>query len=73
MFMSVMSKASQYYRKANYVQKATITSIFFSNITLDHKKRLHIAVKPIFEKLFLSNGADDATRTRSILLGKEVH
>lgn len=73
MFMSVMSKASQYYRKANYVQKATITSIFFSNITLDHKKRLHIAVKPIFEKLFLSNGADDATRTRNIFLGKEVH
>ena len=72
MFMSVMSKASQYYRKANYVQKAIITSIFFSNIVLDDKKRLHIAVKPIFDKLFISNGADDETRTRNLLHGKET-
>lgn len=40
-------------------------------MVLDHKKRFHIAVKPIFEKVFISNGADDETRTRGLFLGKE--
>lgn len=51
-FMNILSNADSYYKKASYVQKRKITKILFSNIVLDHRKRLHIAVKPWLEQLF---------------------
>lgn len=51
-FMNILSNADSYYKNATYVQKRRITKILFSNIALDHKKRLHIAVKPWLEQLF---------------------
>ena len=45
-FMNVLCGADSYYKDASYVQKRKITKILFSNIVLDHTKRLHIAVKP---------------------------
>lgn len=51
-FMNILCNADSYYKKASYVQKRKITKILFSNIVLDHKKRLHIAVKPWLEQLF---------------------
>ena len=59
-FLNVMQNAGAYYRKASYVQKARITQIFFSNIVIDTKKRLHLAVKPLFKDLFILNGAGNA-------------
>lgn len=51
-FMNVLCGADSYYKDASYVQKRKITKILFSNIVLDHTKRLHIAVKPWLEQLF---------------------
>jgi hypothetical protein len=45
-FMSIPCNADSYYKRATYVQKRKITKILFSNIVLDQRKRLHIAVKP---------------------------
>lgn len=45
-FMNIICNADSYYKRASYVQKRKITKILFSNIVLDHRKRLHIAVKP---------------------------
>jgi hypothetical protein len=49
MFFDIMNRADEYYQRANYVQKAKISEIFFLNMVLDNEKGLHIAVKPIFE------------------------
>ena len=51
-FMNIICNADSYYKRASYVQKRKITKILFSNIVLDHKKRLHIVVKPWLEQLF---------------------
>ncbi len=45
-FINIFGKADQYYKNASFVQKRKITKILFSNIILDHEKRLHIKVKP---------------------------
>jgi hypothetical protein len=85
MFLDVMNRANDYYKRANFVQKAKITDIFFLNIVLDSKKNFIITPKPIFEALFetisskykkksrkgISFGADDETRTRNQLLGRQ--
>ena len=52
MFIDLLSKADQYYKKWDYVQKWKIAKILFLNIKLDPKKRLHIQVKPEFETMF---------------------
>lgn len=54
-FIDVLNKASEYYKKANYVQKRKIAKILFLNIKIDHKKRLHIQVKPELETLLSSS------------------
>ena len=58
LFIEMLQKADKYYKKANYVQKAKILEILFSNIILDEKKGLTIKVKPwlecIFDSKFLS-------------------
>lgn len=86
-FLDTFQRAADYYKRATYVQKAKICEIFFLNMILDKNKKLHIIPKPNFQALFkdwisehkknspeeILNGADDETRTRSILLGKEVH
>ena len=51
-FIKVLNNAKEYYKKWDYVQKGKIVSILFSNIKIDHKKRLHIQVKPGIETLF---------------------
>ncbi|MDD3262596.1 MAG: hypothetical protein PHR61_02010 [Candidatus Absconditabacteria bacterium] len=66
-FIDILQKASSYYKKANYVQKAKIFDILFLNIVVDKQKRLHLAVKPGLESLFekkISSGGDDGNRTR---------
>jgi hypothetical protein len=45
-FINIFGKADQYYKNASFVQKRKITKILFSNIILDHEKRLHIKIKP---------------------------
>lgn len=71
MFFDLTSRAAEVYIKAPNVRKQKMTSIFFSNITVDNQKRLHIAVKPLYKNLFVANGADDETRTRNQLLGRQ--
>ena len=50
--VDVIRKWGKYYKKANYVQKAVIIDIFFSNILVDKEKRLTLEVKPWLEELF---------------------
>ena len=45
-FIDVWRKASSYYKKANYVQKAKIFELLFLHIIVDKQKRLTLAVKP---------------------------
>lgn len=52
MFVEMLNKAGGYYKKATYVQKRKVSSILFSNIVVDNKKRLTVAVNPMFEWLF---------------------
>ncbi len=66
MFFDIMNRAGEIYAKGNYVQKRKINEIFFSNMVLDEQKKLTIAVKPIFEKLFILSGGPDETRTRDL-------
>ncbi len=51
-FLDMLNKSGEYFRKASYVQKRRISKILFSNIVIDNKKRLTIAVNPAFESLF---------------------
>ena len=51
-FIEVLNKAKEYYKKANYVQKWKIAKILFSNIVLNHEKRLLIQPKAGLETLF---------------------
>lgn len=48
----MIRNAYKLYTKWNYVQKAKITEILFSNIFVDKEKRLTFAVKPWLEELF---------------------
>lgn len=51
-FMNILTNAVPYYKNATYVQKRKISKILFLNIVVDHRKRLHVAVKPWLEQLF---------------------
>lgn len=51
-FLDTLQRASSYYRRANYVQKAKICEIFFLNMVLDKEKQLHITPRPAFQALF---------------------
>ncbi len=84
-FLDTLQRAGDYYQRANYVQKAKICEIFFLNMVLDKKKKLLITPRPAFQALFsnsvssnkknsskgILSGADDATRTRNQLLGRQ--
>jgi len=50
-FVGLMKNASRLYEKASFVQKRIIASIICLNITVSNKKRLHLAVKPLFKEL----------------------
>lgn len=52
-----------YYKKSDYVRKRSLISIFVSHIVVTKQKKLTIAVKPIFESLFVWNGWGARTRT----------
>jgi len=45
-FVKILQKAPQYFRKASYVQKRKITDLTISNITITAKKRVKITVLP---------------------------
>lgn len=58
----------------NYVRTRYIFWIFSSNIVIDNKKRLRIKRNPLFVDILdnsFSQSADDATRTRNQLLGRQ--
>jgi len=52
-----------YYKNSDYVRKRSLISIFVSHIVVTKQKKLTIAVKPIFESLFVWNGWGARTRT----------
>ena len=54
-FLDMLRKADEYFKKASYVQKRKICKILFSNIIFYNKKRLTIKVNPAFESLFSWN------------------
>lgn len=56
-FVNVLNNAEQYYDNSSFVQKNEITKMLFSNIFVDHQKRLSLAVKPWLEHLFTGNGS----------------
>ena len=62
-FLDILQKADQYYKKADYVQKRKISKILFSNILVGPKK---IIIKPVswLEVLFTLNGGAGGYRTR---------
>lgn len=65
-FIKILQKAPQYFKKANYVQKRKITSLLVSNITVNAEKQVSIKVHPWLEELFsldFSTFGDDRTRT----------
>ena len=45
-FMKILIDTRNSYKKASFVQKNKFVKILFSNIVVDHQKRLHINVKP---------------------------
>jgi hypothetical protein len=51
-FKYVINNSKSYYKRANYVQKRKISKLLFSNIKIDHEKRLQIQVKPELKALF---------------------
>ena len=51
-FMDMLNRAEEYYKKATNVQKRKIIKILFLNIKIDSKKRLRVQVKPGLETLF---------------------
>lgn len=83
-FLDILQRAGNYYKRANYVQKAKICEIFFLNMVLDNEKKLHITPKEAFQGLFqiiakkeknplqgeIFHGAGDETRTRNQQLGR---
>jgi len=65
-FVQILQKAPLYYKKATYVQKRKISSLFVSNITVTSKKQVIIKVYPQLGDLFwwkIQFGGDDRTRT----------
>ncbi len=62
-FINLLNDMDNLYQEATYVQKWTLARLLFSNIVLDHQKRLTFAVKPWLESLFTGNGSDTETRT----------
>lgn len=70
--MKILIDTKGSYKKASFVQKNKLVKILFSNIVVDHQKRLHINVKPWLESLFTLNGADNGTRTHNSRHGKAV-
>ena len=71
-FMKILIDTRNSYKKASFVQKNKFVKILFSNIVVDHQKRLHINVKPWLESLFTLNGAGNGTRTHNSRHGKAV-
>lgn len=51
-----MNNAGLRYANWTFVQKREMSKIIFSNIFVDKKKKLHLAVKPIFQSILSSNG-----------------
>lgn len=51
-FMEVLNKAEEYYKKASFVQKGKIAKILFLNIKINSKKELKIQLKPELKTLF---------------------
>lgn len=51
-FIDVLNQASDYYKKASYVQKRKIAKILFLNIKVNTKKELQIQIKPELKTLF---------------------
>jgi len=51
-FVNVLQKSGKYYKKASYVQQAQISSLLFSNIFVDKKKKLTIKVNSSLEPIF---------------------
>lgn len=66
--VGTMHNIPKYYKKLSNVRKRYITEILFSNVVLDHEKRLHIQVKPWFENLFSVNGGPAGARTQDLKL-----
>lgn len=65
-FVNVLQKSGKYYKKASYVQQAQISSLLFSNIFVDKKKKLTIKVNSSLEPIFswkVSSFGDDGVRT----------
>ena len=71
-FVWLMNDASKRYAKWSFVQKREISKIIFLNIIVDKKKKLHLAVKPIFNNLLSSNGGWYRTRTYDPLLVRQM-
>jgi hypothetical protein len=46
-FVEILQNSSARYRKLNYVQKRNLIGMFFSNITVDNKKRLAVQANPL--------------------------
>lgn len=59
--LKFMKNAVQYYDKSDYVRKEKIIKILFSNIVVNEKKRLSLAVKPDLASLFVLNGRGERT------------
>jgi len=57
-FLDMLRRSGNYYKRATYVQKRKISKILFSNIIINNKKRLTIEVKPNFESLFFLKSGD---------------
>lgn len=65
-FVNVLQKSGKYYKKASYVQQAQISSLLFSNIFVDKKKKLTIKVNSSLEPIFswkVSSFGDDGIWT----------
>lgn len=55
-FVWLMNNASKRYAKWSFVQKREISKLIFLNIVVSKEKKLHLAVKPIFNNVINSNG-----------------
>lgn len=51
-FLDLMRDLSAAYEQSNYVRKAKVAQILFSNIVVNHKKQVTIRVKDVFKPLF---------------------
>ena len=71
-FTWLMNNASLRYANWSFVQRREISKILFSNIIVNNKKRLTLAVKPIFQNFFHLNGGWYRTRTYDPLLVRQM-